>query len=374
MNRAIPCLLCLVLGACLHSQTKGGAEQDGIGKLIPSRYYRHYFFVTLQIGSVEKRSLNLLLDTGASKTTLDLAVARRLTGKNVTTSNDVILRDATIGPLRVNKLSADIADLKHLSRGLRHEIDGILGFDAFRSLQLVMDYPRREVRVSADSVERRNGETLLNLRDETRPFVRLDLAGEWREILIDTGSGSCLVVRSGDFPWETEPRLVGGSLRLKRIDLRRAGRMKADVRFGPARLHNPIVAVVDRPRTELMGTSILRHLVLRFDHRARVVAISQPREGDLEFPSVRDLAWVLRPNDEGFEVVRLFGGGPADRAGVKVGDLLTHVAGRPVLEPSDVVDWQEKVESVESPIQIYRLRRDGAIVELSMRRSVLVRH
>lgn len=187
------------------------------------------------------------------------------------------------------------------------------------------------MRVGSGRLDRPNDATIFDtVRRTNRPFFPLRVGDRETLVLIDSGSRGGLTLDADvDWGWEHEPRLVGAAARINRIELRWAGRAEDNAVFGRALIETPIIDLTEG--TQLIGTQIMRHFELTFDQRSQRVRIVRSGDGPLSLPERRGLGLVLRPVGEAFEIARVFGAGPGDKAGLEEGDVITHFDGLPVL-------------------------------------------
>jgi hypothetical protein len=57
------------------------------------------------------------------------------------------LRGLRLGSIEAKRLQVAIVDLTHLSAAIGTPIDGVVGYNFLRHYSLVLDYPRRELRL-----------------------------------------------------------------------------------------------------------------------------------------------------------------------------------------------------------------------------------
>ncbi len=330
-DRASVLAAVLLLSAVAGAQARADAAPDGT--IIPTTLCGDFFLVRLVLPGEGDGGLTLLFDTGASHTVVDPDALERIAGKRVAAGRRVTLRDAALGPLTFRRLPVRALELDHIARALRHPMDGILGFPAFRHLLLTLDYPRRQIRYSTGALPEPDGVTILPLsrRDRKRPWIRLDLDGREEEVLVDSGSATALILRPSPWlEWEFPPRLARSSMRIRGVSLRQAGRLGSDIHLGGARLHRPVVELTSG--TPLVGQPILRHFVLTFDQKRWRMRLAWDGSGPILLPPVRGTGALLAARREGMEIVQVLPDTPASRLGLKEGDRVLGMDGRPMEE------------------------------------------
>ncbi len=160
------------------------------------------YLVVVQGSVGPLKGLNLLLDTGASRTVLSPQLARRLhlntapTGVAVLNGNVqgglATAPSIQVGPIRRDNIGVLIEDLSFLQGSLPFQIDGIAGLDLLGESAFVIDYTSREVRFGAvpsmpDSIplQRKDGLAFVDATIDHAP-VRL---------LLDTGASSLVLFK-----------------------------------------------------------------------------------------------------------------------------------------------------------------------------------
>lgn len=319
----------------------GGVTTAEESSVVPTESCGDYFLIPMAFGGDEERILWMLLDTGASHTVLDPDSLERVSGKRVASGKRVNLPRMTAGDIEFTGMGARLRSLDHLQLALGKPMDGILGFPVFRKVLLTMDYTAGEVRIRKGSLPAPDGKTVLRtIKEKRRPVVEVDFGGYRRAVLIDSGSAGGFVLRpSEELPLVAQPVPFDSSLRIDRVMLLSGARLDHDVRFGGARLAKPTVVVAES--TELVGTRILKNFTVTYDQKRRRVLFEPTSVEPVEFPALREVGWALATRERGFEVVRVFDGLGAGRAGILSGDLVVGIDGEPVYE-RDLCDRTDK--------------------------------
>lgn len=303
------------------------------GHVVPSERCRGLWIVPLSFGERSDETLQMVFDTGAASTSIDPQSLERSHGRRVKAGKKVRLREVHVGPATVDRLTATVHDMDHLSRALGRPIDGILGHPTFRSVLLTLDYPAGEIHVAEGSLPEPDGETIFGDIGKKRPFLPVSFGGARLPILVDSGSLSALTVRASDeLEWEAEPVLHSAAVRYSGIRIEKAGRLAADVPFGPLTLERPIVDVTPGDDTRLAGYPILKRFVWTFDQRAKRIRMIADGDEPLRSEPTAITGVAYRPLEAGLEVARVFDRSPAERAGLREGDLVVAIDGTPVYE------------------------------------------
>ncbi len=361
MSRRSMAVLLLVIA------TGAWGAEPALERILPTERCGGFFFVQLAHAEDPDRILSMLLDTGASHTVIDPDPLERVSGKRVPPGKRARLPKLAAGEVTFSGISARVMSLDHLQIVLGKPLDGILGFPAFRESLLTMDYPNEEVRVRYGSLPVPDGKRILRTyKEKRRPVIRLDFGTERRLVLLDSGSFGGLVVNdSADLRFVNEPIPFDSSLRIDRVMIRSGARLADDLQFGGTRLVSPTLVVGNS--TDLVGARVLRHFSVTYDQKNRRVFFERDEDTPIEFPAVREIGWAVRPRRRGLEVLRVFDGLGASRAGVQPGDLVLAIDGTPVYE-RDLCDHDpEDRSSVRVTVE-----RDGRSIDFDIAVDIVV--
>lgn len=360
--RVSACALAVSLTAC--GVAVGETRKSTV---LPTERCGDFYMVQMAFGGDADRILSMLLDTGASHTVIDPDSLERVSGKRIETGRRARLPEMTAGEITFKGMEAWVRSLDHLQLTLGKPLDGILGFPAFRKLLLTMDYPREEVRVRFGSLPPPDGKRILRtFKEKRRPVIKLTFGSQRRLVLIDSGSFSGFVLNeSKELRYAAEPVAYDSSLRIDRVMIRSGARLLDDLQFATARLATPTVVV--GKSTNLVGAGVLRHFSVTYDQQKRRVLFERSGDEPIDFPPVRDIGWALRPNENGYEVLRVFEGFGASRAGVEQGDLVVAIDGTPVYE-RDLCD-REPEQRAQVRVTV---EREGQRIEFDVPVDIVV--
>ncbi len=302
---------------------------------IPTQFCRGFFFVPVQSTQRDptpERTLWFLFDTGATTTWVDREALQRLTGRLLAPDTRVALTDAAAGPVRFNRLRARVRDLDYLSLILGRQIDGILAFRTFRDYLLTLDYASQRLLIEPGELPRPDERSVFSARGpDHRPWLELRVGGHARRLLIDSGaSGGFALNAINQFRTLAPPRPAGAVMKIDGLHLRHAARLHGNVVMGPHRFLSPIVDETDD--TELLGAEVMEHFIWTFDQQRRRVRIARHGSGRLDWAPMHAHGMVLAPRDDVLQVEAIIPGSPAARADLRVGDLVTHLNGRPLTD------------------------------------------
>lgn len=319
--------------------------------VVPSRWCGPYLFLPIEVDGRdegERVVLDALFDTGGNQLAIDPVAARRLTDETLRPGQPIKLTGAAAGPLTFGRLKPRILSMTHLSRLIGTQVDIFLPFRAFADVLLTLDFPRGEVRVARGRLPRADGVEVFDARgSDRRPHLALSVGGRQRRLIIDSGSSGALSIRDGaGIRWASEPRRLRVSQGMDRIRFQQIGRLAESLRVAGVEIPAPIATLTDG--TELLGTDIMRRFAWTFDQKTRRVRIRPSSTEPLEIPAIRGTGALMTPGELGLEILRVLPGTPAEAAGLRAGDLVVAVDGRPVYEQG--CDRWERAEQADETI------------------------
>ena len=282
----------------------------------------------------------LVLDTGAASTVVSPAVAQALAADTLPASYDAIgatnvhirgdkvlrVRKLEVGGLTLTEFAALVVDLGDIAA---YGMDGVLGYAAFRELLLTIDYPHHRVEVSRGSLGESLPATTLVLRERGLPRVPMRIGGKTVNVVLDSGSNGGLALAPADqVAYGMAPRPTGLTVVLGQSAVRRQGRAAEDAELAGVPLRTPLV---EEASLSLVGYEVLKHFALTFDQRAGRVRMVAESDAPIELASVYGVGMSTVPVASGYLVRAVVPGGPAERAGLRAGDVIVMVDGRPAL-------------------------------------------
>ncbi|MFG0274472.1 MAG: PDZ domain-containing protein [Phycisphaerales bacterium] len=329
--------LLLILSLLAISVSSARAE-EGREHVVPTEMCVDFFIVPITLAprdgapeDAEGRTLRLLFDTGASTSSIDPDAIERVTGRRFKPGTRLTIHEAAAGPVTWNRLAARVNELDHIGHALNRPFDGILGYDAFDDVLVTLDYPKREMRVAVGELPPPDGREVFRYRGDGRPFIRANIGDRQRDILIDSGSSGELTLKpTRSLRWDVEPKPISAAMRFDRLEMRETGRIDATVRIGPVVFDDPITDLTDG--TQLVGTKLLRTMTLTFDQENRRVRMTTGVQAPVRMEPVRSLGASYHPRAAALEIVHMLDRGPAERAGLRVGDMIYAVDGVPLAD------------------------------------------
>jgi hypothetical protein len=321
---SVPVVLAIpVLGAAPATTDAALAEV-----VLPSETCRGVFFVPVTFGEGEGTTLELLLDTGASRTYLDSGALRSLLGRDVGYGK-TSLANARIGPFEIGTLQAHILRLHTVSLALGRNVDGIIGYPVFRDVLLTLDYPAEQIRVSHGRLPRPDGREIFPYRGFRRPHLDAEVGGRRTKVLLDSGAtGRFALLPTKNLAWSVEPRPMKTSVGVGHVTVREGGRLADAIQFGPLRFEAPVVTLIGDE--SLVGWHVLRYFVLTFDQKQKRIRMQTHGTDPIRLASWVGMGAGFYPRSEGLEILEVFADTSAEAAGLRTGDLIVAIDGTPV--------------------------------------------
>lgn len=183
------------------------------------------------------------------------------------------LNEVRLGEAVFRGVPAGAIDLSGLAAALGAPIDGILGCDLFADCVLVIDGPRRELRLLASRPADLPPPVATGIFRDTVPWLDCFVAGRDVRCLVDTcfQRGVALPPALEPLPWRRAPQTDGELVTLGGTTGRRRGRLRGAFTCGQIHLVDPWVTLA--PGSAKIGAEVLRDLVLVLDRRGSGFAL-----------------------------------------------------------------------------------------------------
>jgi hypothetical protein len=291
---------------------------------------------------------HFVIDTGSSVTLVSPELAKRYlsessptpylpqvrvrsSGGASTLLSPVTLKSIHLGKARFEYVPALVYDCADLTAQFGVKIDGILGFPLFQSAVLTIDYPHERIvlrsRIPDDGIP---GEAIVFDNTAKTPLIPIRLGDRELLALIDTGSSAALSINpaglSPKFGFGPVPGPTIGTLTGDRAT--RVGRLADVVRLGSFDIARPVADLTDELSS--LGGGLLRNFVITFDREHDEVFFERDASEPLAIPSIRGTGLSFRKTPAYWKVAGVVPGSPADKAGVRAGDLVSRINGEPV--------------------------------------------
>lgn len=287
-----------------------------------------------------------ILDTGASANVLDTALAKKLgikpeaekqsTGAGKGTVKTGIARGVRydVGGTFTVAETTCLIDLSGQPALLGREVAGILGYDFLIKFAVEVDYEAQVLRLHDPAAFKPlpGAEALTFTLDKKTPHVPIQIkvpgqTAVTKTVLVDSGSQDA--VDDDVMPQSPIKREVLDGVGLGqeyRVVVGRAdwAKLGSFTFRGPAGVGGGVA---------LIGNEVLRRFHLGIDYSRKTLWLSPNRHLDDAFTSdASGLDLRYAPDHKTFEVHDVTRPSPAADAGIKAGDVLTAIDGRPVAE------------------------------------------
>lgn len=349
---------------------------------VPFELLNNHIYVEVKLNG--KGPYRLMCDTGgANIVTPELAKELGLASEGVFEGRGVGEKSEDVGVTKVNKVEIGDATIANqvfmvFALGPFGAVEGVpqlglVGYEVLKRFVAKVDYEKRLLTLSLPSTFEYHGTgTVVPFTfNEHIPQVQGSLDGIAGKFDIDTGARDSVSILA---PFAEQHGLkehygatvaavtgwgVGGPARGL------VTRAKT-LRLGTLEVAGPVVdlsqqkkgAFIDPYVAGNVGGGVLKRFNVTFDY-GRQRLIFEPNANNAR-PDTYDRAgmWINRGSD-GFEVVDVVAGGPAEAAGLKVGDRITAIGGMPAGQLSlPVVRERFRTEPVGTTIKL-AVRRNG---------------
>jgi hypothetical protein len=321
-----------------------------------------------------KGPVPFVLDTGAHGSVLDLAYAREIglpLGEEVRVGSPggggiagkrVSFGRLAIGGLRVKDVPA-VAFAPWPFPASPGMARGVLSPYGLAGLLVEIDYPNQRVVLRRGALPEPDGREVFGWdRARGLPEVPVVVAGKTIAAHLDSGASAGLSLPG---KWATKLPLASPLVEIGRARLVdrelvvKGATLDGEVRIGRFVLDKPEVDFVDiGVETANVGPSILRQLTLTLDPAHDRLRLAGPADGKLVAAARPKRYGILFKPDAPLEVSDVLPGRPADKAGLRAGDRVVKINGKPAAEMS--ADDRARAMK-ESPLMLVVARGEGTV-------------
>lgn len=347
-------LLCGV--ASPQTAARGDEALAGAPVTVPFELVDNHIFVQVELNG--RGPYTVALDSGASNTMTpqvasELGVPRstrtfRVGGVGERTEPGARTRVASLrlGGVELTDQRFTVLSLSDVRRSSgTPQFDGLIGRELFARYVVTIDYTHRQLvfREPSTFAYRGTGTVVPFRFYGGMPEISATVDGLAGEFTVDTGDRLSLTlmepfVQRHHLVARYRPKIaaisgwgIGGPVRGY---VTRVGHL----RFGAVDVAAPVTRLpqmragffTDRNLAGSIGDGICRRFTLTLDYAHKRLIFEEEREqGETPRPDVFDRSgmWLAEGEDGRIEVVDLVPGGPAEKAGVRVGDAITAVDG-----------------------------------------------
>ena len=343
------------LFTCPPSPAAGVAIEDGSDSVsLPFRFLNNHVYVDVMVEG--RGPFNFLVDTGGRTLVaphlvraLNLqtlgAAAMSGAGEQTKDSGFVKLHDVALGSVHMRDQIAIAVDIYAPSvEGIA--VDGMLGFELFRRFAVTLDHGRRCIVFTRPGAFRPlSGATSVPFTFyDHLPYVQGQVDKLPARFTIDSGSRSDIDL--------TTPFVAQHGLRerfVRSIDAVTGWGMGGPSRSTVARLPQlavggvavrEVIANLSRASGGFftdphidgnIGTGFLKRFVVQFDYEQQMMYLIPLDPPPADAGSFDRAGLWINASNAGYEVMSVSPGGPADRAGMQPGDIITVIDGQPAV-------------------------------------------
>jgi hypothetical protein len=354
---------------------------------LPFSLEANHIIIEVVVNGVPARAI---FDTGG-RTVLTPELAQRLglttsghvraegAGAGSVGASLVQLRSLALGPIVLKEQPAVVIPLP---RGITHAtarpVEMIVGYEIFRKFVTTFDYPKNTVRlIPTEGYIAPPGSVGIPISFEvTAPVVAGTIDGIPAKFVIDTGSGSALTLHS---PFVAAHQMqqrfhtvgemvvgrgVGGYVR---GIVARGG----DLTLGPERIHSPLVllstdaagAGASHSIDGNVGGALLAPYAVTFDYERHRMYLAGPVGPERPTIFSRSGVYAVRDDPRFYLVIDVLANGPAASAGMKAGDRIIAIDGKPATEIEGEA-WRAIVAGPPGTAHSLTLERDAMRLEV----------
>jgi len=388
---AVPCMFAIVAVASRAQArfiTDYQLDRDIVE--VPFEYKGHQILVKGQTGG--RKDLTFLFDSGASSPVLDTSLGLRGThladthiqeADGVTNAESIWLDDLRLGPensaANVTNISVLLTDLSQISRVLGRHIDGILGMSFIAGFVVDIDYEkhllrfRRERDFTLDKVVPDNQRVFLFDVRRSNPHSKIStvlLSGLLHpkydyDFLLDTGFGGYasiahLAAEEAGMIHSDTPRVAGTSYGVTHSF--ESDKIRAPfLMIGGINLSGKIVSIDYRNKdvigqTGILGNKLLQNYHVTLDYARHKLLLERNASAEEEDEAARpSFGIIIQSNSKTILVNQVKRYSPAQRSGVRTGDAILMIDGRPV-ENMSTADVANMLTSAQGEMR-FQLRR-----------------
>jgi len=229
------------------------------------------------------------------------------------------------------------------------DIVGVIGMGVFEDCLLTLDYPASKVTLTRGELPPANGHDILDFTQPRQarsiPVIAVEMCGEPTEFALDSGMGgwAAFTEEIADRCTYAYGPVDGPKRRMvdREIDTRVA-RLNGRMKFGAYTVEKPYgVVSSDADRHTVIGSRILENFAVTLDQNNSRVRFAREDTSPIVPPPYRLVGFRLQREEEEFAVWGVMAGSPAQRAGIKNGDVVVTINNKPVAEVYGLPAWDQ---------------------------------
>lgn len=322
-----------------------------------------------------------LFDTGAHGSVMDLAFAREQgfdlgqpvmvgsPGGGGRPGNLVTIERLELGGLTLKGLASVAFDGLPFPPGADRP-RGVLGPYSLEGLLVTVDYPGQRLVFRRGALPEPDGREIFGWEERQRlPEIPVTVGGQALKVHLDTGSSGGInlpTALAAQLALDGPLTDAGYAQTVDRVHGLRGGRLKGRLALGRFTVENPTLTFSDLGAgLGNIGVGVLGGLAITVDPAHRRMRLEGPADGRITQKNTVKPHYGMQLDDLGAKapaVLVVDPGSPADKAGVKAGDTLERLNGRPAGDLS----LQDRVAALKaSPLQL-TLRRGATTREATL--------
>ena len=233
---------------------------------------------------------------------------------------------------------------------LGSEFDGVLGIGVVRECLLTFDYPAGKLRLTTEELPPSNGRDVLDYEQKmglSAPRIPVKVNGKPIHLVLDTGASKWFIFRdeltkllSYEYGPVKGPRAATVDRELDTEVARLDGKLK----LGQYVFDRPCAAVGEDELPSLVGNRALENFVFSLDQKNKRLRLARESTEPIAPMPYRILGAGLRKSEGGHRIWYVHAGSPADKAGLKTGDIVVGLAGRPAEQVYGLPVWYDLLE------------------------------
>ena len=273
----------LPLGAVflLHAQERTHSAP------MTERYGKPYVMVTIN----GKGPYRFVIDTG---TGADAFVSPELADElHLPSAGDAVLSDPSqqsgrrvpvvlLQSVRIAGVEfSSVKAVRHTVTGEAGSCHGLLGFTLFRDYLLTLDFPNRQILLTAGALVLDGEKAVLPFRmPQGVPIASLRVDGKSVEAQLDSGGGGLTLPESlaAHLKWEIPPvAFATGNTLTTRFEIK-AARLASDVNIGKYTFTHPVVEIHPAFPLVNFGSPPMQNFAITFDQKSLLVRLDADRD------------------------------------------------------------------------------------------------